>query len=421
MTGTSAGDRQALRELVRQYIDLTRMPVYEERRELWRRHMSLERTRPLVLATYGMHNVWCREVFGDKTLVCEDPALRAQERALRMAIFHDTIGDDYILEPWLTVGAVHRARGGIFGGLWGLAENRRLSDVEGGSWKGSPPIKEWGDIARMVAPRHDIDEVQTAAALGRLQDAVGDLIAIDLDRGPAARSFAGDISTTIASLRGLDQLMIDMYESPDELHRLLAFMRDGILANQREAEDAGDFGLTCHANQSMPYSKELEDPAPNARPRKRRQLWGFFAAQEYTLVSPEFHERFLFRYQLPIMAAYGLTHYGCCEDLTRKIDMLRQAPNLRSIGVSPMADLARCAEQIGSEYVLSWRPSPSDMVAHRFDPGLVLNAVTRALEVTRGCHLTIHLKDIETVNGEPGRLGAWVALVRRCVEQAGRA
>ena len=416
----SSTDTQTLRELVRKYLDLTGKPVYDERRELWRRHMSLEKTRPAVLVTYGMHNVWCREVFGDAALACEDPFFRGYERSLRMAVFHDTVGDDFILEPWLTVGAVHRTPGGIHGGLWGLPEDRRLSGVEGGSWKGVPPLGKWSDVARMVAPRHSIDEERTAAAAGRLHDAVGDLIAIDIDRGPATRSFAGDISTTIASLRGLDQLMIDMYESPEDLGRLLAFMRDGILANQQQAEAAGDLGLTCHANQSMPYCRELEDPAPNARPRPRRALWGFFAAQEYTLVSPEFHDRFLFRYQLPLMAPYGLTHYGCCEDLTRKIDMLRQAPNLRSIGVSPMADLAKCAEQIGSEYVLSWRPSPSDMVAHRFDPDFVGKTVSRALAVTRDCHLTIHLKDIETVNGEPGRLAAWVGLVRRSLEQAGR-
>ena len=46
------------------------------------------------------------------------------------------------------------------------------------------------------------------------------------------------------------------------------------------------------------------------------------------------HEEFLFRYQLPIMEQAGLVAYGCCEDLTCKIDMLRQIPNLRRIAVS---------------------------------------------------------------------------------------
>ena len=65
-------------------------------------------------------------------------------------------------------------------------------------------------------------------------------------------------------------------------------------------------------------------------------------------------EEFLLRYQLPILRRFGLTAYGWCEDLTHKIDMLRQIPNLRRIAVSPFAGVARCAEQIGADYALSF-------------------------------------------------------------------
>ncbi len=41
--------------------------------------------------------------------------------------------------------------------------------------------------------------------------------------------------------------------------------------------------------------------------------------------------------------------------------MLRQFPNLRNIVVTPRADVRRCAEQIGTDYVISWRPNPADM------------------------------------------------------------
>ena len=49
----------------------------------------------------------------------------------------------------------------------------------------------------------------------------------------------------------------------------------------------------------------------------------------------------MLQYQIPLMAPFGLAAYGCCEDLTPKIDLLRQIPNLRRIAVSPMADVAR--------------------------------------------------------------------------------
>jgi hypothetical protein len=210
--------------------------------------------------------------------------------------------------------------------------------------------------------------------------------------------------------------MIDMYESPDELHRLLAFMRDGILANNQAAEDAGHYTLTSGHNQAMPYAEGLEPPRPNSGPRQRRELWGFCAAQEYTLISPAFHEEFLFQYQKPIFEHFGLVHYGCCEDLGRKIDMLRQLQNLRSIAVTPVADVRLCAEQIGTDYVMAWRPNPTDMVCCGYDEGRVRRIITEGLTACRGGFPHIHLKDIETVEGDTTRLTRWVRLVRHLAE-----
>ncbi|NUQ00253.1 MAG: hypothetical protein HUU35_10405, partial [Armatimonadetes bacterium] len=111
-----------LRDLAEQYAALAAQPVQAERRRLWRAHFSLRPTRPPVLVNYGLHNVWCREVFGDHQMACEDPFLRGHERALRMAIFHDTIGDDFILEPWLVLPAVHDTPSGGWGGPWGAPD-----------------------------------------------------------------------------------------------------------------------------------------------------------------------------------------------------------------------------------------------------------------------------------------------------------
>ncbi|HRV05057.1 MAG TPA: hypothetical protein P5025_08470, partial [Candidatus Ratteibacteria bacterium] len=79
------------------------------------------------------------------------------------------------------------------------------------------------------------------------------------------------------------------------------FMRDGILANQKQAEDAGDITLLSHVNQAMQYCEELEPPRINSGPRTRKQIWGYCAAQEYTLISPSMHNEFLLQYQLPIL------------------------------------------------------------------------------------------------------------------------
>jgi len=410
-------DLQIIRGLAKQYADIAAQPIQRERRDLWRAHHSLKTERPLVLATYGYHNVWCREVFGEDTLECEDPFFRAHERSLRMAIFHDQIGDDAIAEPWITQGAVHRTRGG-WTGVWGVEGQIAHPGVEGGAFKvTAPPLRTWEDAAQMTVPGHDIDEEATRTCVERLREAVDGLLEVDVNRGPVLWGFLADISTSLAYLRGLQQVMLDMHESPAELKQLLAFMRDGILANQQQAEEAGDLTLTCGHNQQEPYAQELEDPQPNSGPRRREDLWGFFAAQEFTLISPAFHDEFVFQYQLPIMERFGLTHYGCCEDLTRKIGMLRQAKNLRSIAVTPVADVAKCAEQIGEDYVISWRPNPTDMVCAGWDEERIRRIIGDGLRAARGTHLHLHLKDIETVQGDPSRLPRWVSVVRGVVDE----
>jgi hypothetical protein len=220
-------------------------------------------------------------------------------------------------------------------------------------------------------------------------------------------------------LRELGQVMWDMVDHPEWLHELVAFMRDGILRAQDEAEAAGDWHLCDHQNQAMPYALELADPRANGESVTRDHLWTFVASQEMAQVSPAMHDEFLLQYQLPIMNKFGLVAYGCCEDLTHKIDMLRQIPKLRRIAVTPFADVRKCAEQIGDEYVMSWRPSPAQMVSVQFDPDYVRSTVKEALEVAQanGCHVDITLKDVETVQDHPERIHEWVKIVRELVDR----
>jgi hypothetical protein len=415
---TDAKSMGMLRDLAKQYAEIAAKPVQEERRQLWREHFSLNKTRAPILVTCGMHDAWCRETFSRENMVCEDPFWRRFERWLRLQIFHDSIGDDYICEPWIPQVAAYKSQRGVFGESWGARPELAFAGDTTGAYKLSPPICSWEDMAKLTAPDHEIDEDATSRNYERLGDEIGDILEINVNRGPLLSNFGADISTTVAGLRGLEQIMLDMYDAPVELQQLLSFLRDGILANQEKAEEAGNFSLTSHYNQAMSYAEELESPKANSGTRQREELWGFFAAQEYTGVSPEFHDEFLLKYQLPIMETYGLIHYGCCEDLTRKIDMLRKVPNLRSIAVTPSADVAACAEQIGNDYVLSWRPNPTDMVCTDWDPERMERIIRAGVRACSNSVFHIHLKDSHTLQGEPDRLQRWASMVRDIVEAA---
>lgn len=404
-------DVELLRKLAVRYAEIAALPIQERKRKLWTDHFSLKPTSVPVLATYGMWNVWCREVFGEGRMKCADPFFRGHERDLTMRIFqHEVVGDDSVQEPWITLAA--SVKGG-WGTLWGVKEAMHAAGVEGGAAAFDPPLKSWHDAAKLRMTHHEVDEAATARNLERLDGAIGDILPIDVVRTPAYIGPMADISTSISKLRGLETFMTDMYEHPGELHRLLALMRDGILENNREAEQAGHFTLTSGQNQAQCYSDTLEHPRPNSGPRRRKDIWGFCAAQEFTLISPEFHEEFMFQYQKPICEHFGLVHYGCCEDLGRKIGMLRQLKNLRSIAVSPVANVAACAEQIGADFAISWRPNPTDMLCCGYNEDRVRRIIRDGLAACKGGYPHIHLKDIETVEGDLSRLTRWVRLVRQ--------
>lgn len=409
----SKNDKRIVRELAKRYAEITALPVQDEKRRLWTDHFSLRSTRTPILATYGMWNVWCREVFGDAVLQCRDPFLRGYERHFRMQIFqHENVGDDSIQEPWVTL---HATKTGDGQTLWGLDESMHRSEVEGGAASYAPSLKDWSDMKRLRAIPHEVDEDSTQRRYLRLAEAIGDILPINIDRTPIYTGFNADISTSLAKLRGLEQLMVDMYDYPEELHALLAFMRDAILRNNRQAEEAGHYSLTSGQNQAMPYAAELPTPRPNSGAVKRGDLWGFCAAQEFTLISPEFHEEFLLRYQQSIFAPFGLVHYGCCEDLTRKIDMLRSWKNLRSIAVTPVANVRACAEQTGKDYVASWRPNPSQVISCGFDEEKIRRIIGRRLDDLQDTIHHIHLKDVETLEGDVSRMRRWVTIVREIV------
>ena len=399
-------DQDILADLARQYMDVCAKPEQDERRRQWRRHNSLKPTRPLI---YVRAYAW-KEIPQSRCF-CQDPFFRAQEDFFRRQLYVHSLGDDSIFEPWVSLSGPYKCQD------WGVHVDRHYSDDPNGSYKADYPLKNLADLSQLRMPWHERDAVRAAEQAEKLHAAIGDIIAIHQDRGPFFRVWNGDLSTLLGHFRGMEHFMLDMMDSPELLHRLMGFLRDGILKVHQEAEDRGDWGLGDHYNQAMPYAEELPDPAPGTHGINRRQLWVFMAAQEMQLVSPAMHEEFLLRYQLPILSQFGLVAYGCCEDLTRKIDMLRQIPNLRRIAVSPFADVRRCAEQIGRDFVFSLRPSPTDMVGYGFDEDRVLAILRHDLNACRDCHVDITLKDVETVENDPERVRKWVALTRRVIDE----
>ncbi|MCL2708547.1 MAG: hypothetical protein FWF03_05460 [Defluviitaleaceae bacterium] len=402
-------DIEIVRELAKRTAEIAAKNVQDERREMWRNQNDFIRVRPPVFINGG----YTRELL-EPMLVCEDPFCRAYEQTFRSKIFQDTFGDDYIIEPWVALRAsvVTNPEG-----IWGVKNDVLRYDGDTLAFHVRGALDSLDNVSKMAVPRHSIDEVKTSENAERLSEMIGGIMEIHIDRSPAWHGWHADISTDIGYLRGHEQMLWDIIDEPEAMHRLLAFMRDGILKAQDEAERAGDYSLAEQGNQAMTYSKTLAPPKPNSHGSKRSEMWAFFAAQEYAVISPEQHDEFLLQYQLPIMEKYGLTAYGCCEDLTRKIGILRKIKNLRRISVTPFADARACAEQIGGDYVISYRPNPS-LVSSGYDEEIIRKTLTRDMKAfaQNGCFVDICLKDVSSVERKPERLLRFTEIAKRVAE-----
>ena len=157
----------------------------------------------------------------------------------------------------------------------------------------------------------------------------------------------------------------------------------------------------------MTYCEELSDPIPTDNSVMRKDLWHFYEGQEFTCVSPTMTDEFCIQYHKILAREYGLVAYGCCEDLTDKISILKSIPNLRCIAVTPWADIGKCAEQIEKDYVYSWRPNPSTTLCEGFDKNFVKKYLSDGLERARGCNIEINLKDVKTIKRNINAVKSW--------------
>lgn len=406
-----ASERERVRDLAKAYFEYAVSPGTESRRNAWSEHNALHFTRPLIY----IRAIPFHEFFDYSSLKCSDGYLRGLESMFLQRQYHSALCDDYIEEPYMTVRADLKSTAGE----WGLPVRMTERPIPGGAAAYDPVMIEEDDIKNLKTAPHEVNEKTTKEKYDRMSDLLGDIMPVYMDRqGILCGMWSYDISTTIAKLRGLEQIMWDAYDRPEWLHKLLSFMRDRILLNMDQTEESGDFSFVNHQNQAMPYCRGMTRPGGGKA--GQNELWGYMAAQEYTTFSPGLFKEFMFDYQKPILERFRLIAYGCCEDLTNKIDIIKELKNLRRIGVSPFADLRKCAERIGGDYILSWRPNPSDMVSTGVDEEYVRGYIRRGIAVMKeyGCKYDITLKDVETVSGDAGAIVRWTEIVRDEINRA---
>lgn len=411
----SPKDRRIVRDLAKRVAEIAALPIQGERRDLWRRHNALGITRPMILVF--PEGSW-GEILPGSALECESKEARGIERRLRSRIIqHEFLGDDSVIEGEWVVGKAIRQTG------WGLDARHVASSETRGAWGFDPVVREPADLGKLRHPEVTYDEDATARSLEAARDMLGDILEVK-PKGVAHVSF--HLMSIWIQLRGLTQVMTDMYSEPGMLHDAMAFLEEGHHGIVRQYVEQNLLDLnndgTYNSTGGNGYTDEL--PAEGFDPARVRpcDMWASAESQEMAQVSPELHEEFVMQYERRLLEGWGLTGYGCCEDLSRKLDGVFSMNGMRRISVAPFADVKACAEKILDRYIFSWKPNPSHLVG-KFDTEAIRSYIRSALEVTgaNGCVVEMVLKDTHTCEGRPERFREWVRIAREEVDRFSQA
>ncbi len=414
-----------LERLVERVAEAASDPRYARLKAMYTRHNRLEKVGK---APVGVHlhkayrPVW-QELIPPDTLISKEPLERDIEIQLRQKLYrHECIPDDEVLLPtvWVTPvrplspedqakdGDVQRASRQTFGSqargearLWGLPFLVRRPQERGGAYKVEPVVVSEADAARLKHPRYEVDAAATRALVDRATELVGGKLPVKV----AGDELSASPSETMVSLMGIEAVLYGVIDRPQFIHRMMDYITDGYITYHKSREAAG----AVEAEETWGYRTHYEDLPPDASPHSLRSCWWYISAQSLMGLSPAMYAEFLQPYHARLAAAVAdhRVYYHGCEDLTKKIPIIRQLPGLRRFHVSPWTDLESAVKQLGREFVLETHVSYADVLYLQKTPEKMREGVERIMKIAGDCILDVNVGDIETVGGDPGILTRW--------------
>lgn len=397
------GDIGILRDLAARTAEIAALPVQEERRELWRKLNGLKPERPMVMMDQVCWNEM--DIDDELTIRCEDPECRSYEGFLRRTLYQwKRFPVDMVVEPFIRVPkAIHNTGFGI------TAEDERAvldptNSVSGHRYGNQ--FRSEDDLEKLRIPQLSHDTEETARRLERAHE----LFDGTLEIMPWGYDPFLQIWDPISTWMSVDGALWAIIDQPELVHNIVGRMAEGHMSLLDQAEEQG---LLCGPQSLIhctgAWSDEL--PAPGYDPEKPRtkDLWTAGLAQMFSTVSPKTFKEFEVDYISPICERFGLVYYGCCDPLDKKMNEVRMIPNVRKVSMSPWVDEELGAQEIGTDYVYSRKPSPAYLARDDFPAELIRDdlQMTRDICDRHGCPLEFILKDISTVRYDPMRLTQW--------------
>ncbi len=409
-------DVAVLRELAQRYREMCDSPRNRELHRLWYRHDEGAGERPLLLTETdgGM-----RMVLPELQLRCREPWAQGQEQAFLAALMHvEVIRDDFPLDPYVTLGW------GINMSDYGVPVHHTQPTTDGtrGAAHIDAALPDFPrDLDRLRPRSYSVNREAVQEQRQVLCEVYDGILEVRLRHNPW---WTLGLTITAINFVGIEGLMLYMYEEPEGLHRLLAFLRDEHMAmlDWMEREDLlllNNESDYCGSG-SRGYTHRLPqaDWTPD-RPVRTRDLWTLLESQETVGVGPDLYAEFIFPYENSIAERFGSVYYGCCEPVHTRWEVLKHLAHLKRVSVSPWCNEAFMAEALGKEFVYSRKPNPTLVSTAFFDEETIRDDFRATLTQTKahGNSVEIIMKDVHTLHGDSSRLTRWVEIGRAVVDE----
>jgi hypothetical protein len=414
----SGKDIDVLKSLASEVAEIASLPVHEEKARLWTKLNDLKSERPMVWVNEICWNEM--NIDDELTLQCEHPWAQDQEDQLRRTIYQwkhlpgDMVVDDFLVCPL----AIHSTDFGIIEDV-DIVKTDDTSDVVSRHFK--VQIKDPEDIEKIKLPTISHNEEATEFCYQAMCEIYDGIIPVKKQGQTHIWFTPWDF---LIRWWGIQEAMMDMIMRPDMVNAAVERMVDAWMVELDQFDQMNllslDNGNTRVGSGGYGYTSELPGEDADSDHVKPHNMWGCSNAQIFSEVSPEMHWEFAVRHDMRWLERFGMTYYGCCEPLDKKMDIMRKIPNLRKISVSPWCDLARTISEIGSDYVISRKPSPAILAETDWDPAKARSDIRKVIEKAEGnCHIEFIMKDISTVRHDPQRLWEWSRIAMEEVENFG--
>ena len=410
---TFAKERKIVRELAAKYYNIARSGENLEKARLYRAVNDRKMIRPVVLVDeipwYELNIDGCLDCF------CEEPELRWLESCFRGWLArHKYFGGDFYLNPVFLV-----TKHVWFSELGVETEEKIVKTNEKNyimAHQYFDKLQTEEDLEKLKFQTVNYDEVKTKKQFEFVADIIGDIIPVKLTGLSCDYGLGHGLWDLVSRLRGVENLLADLAERPEFMHKTARKLTDIHIDKLRQIEEKGLLGIEQpHIHCTPAITSDLENPEDYDN-IKMKNIWGRAVAQIFGSVSKAMHDEFDITYAAEVMKPFGMVYYGCCEPLDNKIDILKKMKNLRKISITPWADINKAAEIIGKDYVVAAKPNPAN-VSTGFDENVIRKELKEIVDAVKknGCSCDIVLKDISTVAGKPEHLLKWVQIAMETV------